>query len=293
MKLGMTVGAASVEEKNRRLEVPIGIVGYRGRYAGPRRNRVTRVKMARAADPRIAHFEQPVIDRAVRLVAVGAVFKYRRMLPKKRSAPLGMTGVTVLVNAGLLQLGWIGAAMRVVAIRADDLSFFHRHVRRAHQLRFALEMTLTAHFYFCPLGVEKSLVGSFRQLLATRFFHYRVAVDAGDASARVRARFPVSLHTALMATQARVILDFRRLTRVFAKGDQSADALPAAGGDVIASWTVTALAGLLLHGVARIVEKNFPHQGGGKFFKGRSVAGFANFVAHVGSGKRFGRLFFR
>jgi len=30
----------------------------------------------------------------------------------------------------------------------------------------------------------------------------------------------------------------------------------------------------------------------GKFLEGRGVAGFANFVANVGSGSRFGRFFF-
>ena len=65
---------------------------------------MTRVQMAGAANPRIGHFQQPIVDRTVGLVAVGAIFKNRRMLPKKRPPPLGMAGVTVLIDTGLLEL---------------------------------------------------------------------------------------------------------------------------------------------------------------------------------------------
>lgn len=180
--------------------------------------------------------------------------------------------------------------MRVVAIRADDLSFSHRHVRRTHQLRFALEMTLTAHFYFCSLGVEKSPVGSLRQLFATGLLHDRVAVDAGNATARVRACLPVSLYAPLMAAQTSFVLSFSRLTRVFAETDQAADAFAAAGRNMVASRTVTAFASPLLGFVARVEKKNFPHLGLGKFFELIGVAGFTNFVADIGGGSLFCRF---
>ena len=51
---------------------------------------------------------------------------------------------------------------------------------------------------------------------------------------------------------------------------------------MIASWTVAALTGLLLHLIARIKEKNLSHQGFGKFFKLRGMAGLANLIANVG-----------
>jgi hypothetical protein len=41
------------------------------------------------------------------------------------------------------------------------------------------------------------------------------------------------------------------------------------------------------------MEKNFPHHGGGKFFKGGKVTGLADFVADVGSWTGLGRFFFR
>ena len=47
------------------------------------------------------------------------------------------------------------------------------------------------------------------------------------------------VHATLVAAQARVVLNFGRLTRVLAKRDHPAHALAAAGGDVIAARTMT------------------------------------------------------
>jgi len=60
--------------------------------------------MALRAEPRVGNLEQPVVDGSVRLMAVSAIFKRRRMRPKKWAAPLGVAGVAVLVDAGLLEL---------------------------------------------------------------------------------------------------------------------------------------------------------------------------------------------
>ena len=73
--------------------------------------------MARGAEPRVCDFEKPIIDGSVRLVTVATVLKRRRMLPQKRPAPLGMAGVTVFIDAGLLELRGIGGAVRIVAVR--------------------------------------------------------------------------------------------------------------------------------------------------------------------------------
>jgi hypothetical protein len=85
MDLTVTVGAASVKEKDRSRR--------------PRRHRVTGCVMARGAEPRIGHFEKPVIDGSVRLMAITTVLKCRRMFPQKRPAPLSMAGVTVFIDA--------------------------------------------------------------------------------------------------------------------------------------------------------------------------------------------------
>src|SRR5262245_936224 len=103
MDLAVTVGAASVKEENRSRR--------------PRRHRVTCCVMTRSAEPRVRNFEKPVIDGSVGLMAIATVFKYRRMCPQKRPAPLGVAGVTVLIDAGLFELGRVGGAVRIMAVR--------------------------------------------------------------------------------------------------------------------------------------------------------------------------------
>ena len=103
MDLTVTVGAASVKEEDRSRR--------------PRRHGVTRCVMARGAKPRVCDFEKAIIDGSVRLMAIATVFKRRRMFPQKRPAPLSMAGVTVFIDAGLFELGRIGGAVRIVAVR--------------------------------------------------------------------------------------------------------------------------------------------------------------------------------
>jgi hypothetical protein len=104
MDLTVTVGTASVKEENRSLR--------------PRCHGVTCRVMAGRAEPRVCDFEEPVIDGSVRLMTVATVLKRRRMFPQKRPAPLSMAGVTVFIDAGLFELGRIGGAVRIVAVRA-------------------------------------------------------------------------------------------------------------------------------------------------------------------------------
>jgi hypothetical protein len=102
------------------------------------------------------------------------------------------------------------------------------------------------------------------------------------------ARIPVSLNSALMAGQARLILQSNRFAAVFPKRDQPANAFSTSGADVVAARPVAVFASLFLSFVARIKEKNFPHQGLGKFFKLRGVASLTNFGANVGGRRFFG-----
>ena len=90
------------------------------------------------AEPRKAHFEQAVIDATVGFMAIGTIVRSRGMLMKEGPSPLSMAGITVLIDARLLELRRIWRAVRIVAVAAADLSFSHRHVRRAHELRFSL-----------------------------------------------------------------------------------------------------------------------------------------------------------
>lgn len=71
----------------------------------------------------------------MRLVAIEAIFHYRRVLPQKRTPPLGMALVAVLVGRAFDQLLRVGRAVGIVAIGAGDLPLAKRHVRGAHKLR--------------------------------------------------------------------------------------------------------------------------------------------------------------
>ena len=105
MDLAVTVGAASVEEEDR---------SWR-----PRSHRVLYRHVTLSTEPGVRDLEQPVIDSSVGLVANRTIFKRRWMGPEKRPAPLGVAGVTVFVDAGLLELGRVRCAVRIVAVRAD------------------------------------------------------------------------------------------------------------------------------------------------------------------------------
>jgi len=134
--------------------------------------------VALGAEPGVRDLEQPVIDGSVGLMAIGATFKRRRMRPEKRPSPLGMAGVTVFIDAGLLELRRIGGAMRIMAIRADELSFSERHMGRAIELRVSLQVTLAANFYFRPPVKEGRLLTHFGELLVARLLHQSMAGDA-------------------------------------------------------------------------------------------------------------------
>lgn len=57
--------------------------------------------MTLRADPGICDLEKPVIDRTMRLMAVGAVLHDRRMLPEEGSAPFRMAHITGFIDARL------------------------------------------------------------------------------------------------------------------------------------------------------------------------------------------------
>lgn len=86
--------------------------------------------MTLTAKPRISDFQQAVVDRAMRFVAISATFQNRRMFPQKRPSPLGVAGVTIFVDAGLPELRRIRASVRIVAVGTDHFPFSKRHVRR-------------------------------------------------------------------------------------------------------------------------------------------------------------------
>jgi len=144
-------------------------------------------------------------------------------------------------------------------------------------------VALQANLSLGLLGKENGLVLDLRELiLGARLFHYCMAVNAGDAPPRVRARLPIGLDAALMTPKTDFVLNLGRLSRVLPETDEPPYALAPAGAHVVASRPVTTLAGLSLLLVARVEKKNLPHHRLGKFLELGGVTGFTNFVADIG-----------
>src|SRR3974390_289174 len=72
---------------------------------------------------------------AMRIVTVVAVLPDRLMLEQEWSTLLGMAGVANVVDRILSQQRFGRAAVRIMAVRAHDLAFAQRHVRRTETLR--------------------------------------------------------------------------------------------------------------------------------------------------------------
>lgn len=268
MNLGVTIGAAAVKVESGK--------------AIPRGTGMLRMCVTLGAKPWICDFEKPVIDRAMRLVTIGAILDNGRVLPEERTASLRMTCVTIFIDAGLFELGRIRSPVGIVAVGACHLSFPKRHVRRAHELGFSLKMALTTDFGLSALVEKGSLIANLGKLVPIGgFLHQSVAIDASDATARMRTCIPIGLNTALMTAKTRLVLPLRRLARILAECDHAADALAPSGSNMVTARAVTALASALLCFVARVKQKNFPHLRLGKFFELRRVASSTNFIADV------------
>src|ERR1035437_7839451 len=107
-----------------------------------------------------------------------------------------------------------------MAIRAYDLAFAHRHVRRAEHLRAPIFVALEA-----GVRLERSL----QLVLARHDLHDRVAVGAHQAAFFVRAAVPIGAVTAFMAAETNTVVLFRRARPIFrAERDDPARPAPAA-----------------------------------------------------------------
>ncbi len=126
MNLAMAIGAAAVEEEIGVCSIPLAVAAV----------------VAFIAKSRYPHLEQPVVCRTVRLVTAGTVFHDWCVLPEERTSSFRVTAVAVLIDARLDELRRIRRAVRVVTARAGNLPFSNRHVGRALELRFALQMAL-------------------------------------------------------------------------------------------------------------------------------------------------------
>ena len=98
--------------------------------------------------------------------------------------------------------------MRIVAVRTGQLAFAQRHVRRAIELGFSLQVALTANLGFRPLIKKRCLLTNLDELiLVGRPLHQLMAGNTGQPAVRVGTSFPIKLHSALMATETGVVLD--------------------------------------------------------------------------------------
>ena len=120
MYVGVAVRAAAIEILDRTKRLWLG--------------GVPAAVVARVAHPWHAYFQQLGVVRAVWLVAVRAILQYRRVFPKKRPAPFGMTTKAVFVDRTLHKLLRVRCAMRIVAASTGDFAFAIRHMRRTLQL---------------------------------------------------------------------------------------------------------------------------------------------------------------
>ena len=241
------------------------------------------VNMTRGTDPGIGNFKEPVVVRAMRIMAVGAVLHDRRMFPHERSPSLRMAHVTGLIDACLFKLGGVRGAVRIVTVGAGHLSFPERHVRRALERGHPLKVTLTADLYLRPLVEKWISVTDLGQLEAVGgLLHDRVAVGANNSPASMGARLPVGLNSLLMALEAGVVLDMGGHRRIRTECDEPAHTLSPSFSHVLARRTMAGLAGLFLKIVAGIEEENFPHLGFREFLKLGGVAGLADLSAHIG-----------
>ena len=100
--------------------------------------------VALSAQPRPRQLQRVFIRRAMGIVAVQTVLAHRRVLEQERSAFLRMALVAIVVDRVLAQQRFGEAAMRVMTVRAGDLAFAQRHVRRTEHLRALVLVTLEA-----------------------------------------------------------------------------------------------------------------------------------------------------
>src|ERR1700722_2672120 len=234
--------------------------------------------VALVAQARPRHFQHRLVDRAVRVVAVEAVLAHRRVLEQERTALLGVALVAGVVDRGLAQQALGGAAVRVVAIGADDLAFAHRHVRRAIHLRAPVLVALEA-----GIGLERGLEIELHRHLA----HDRVTIGAGKAARLVRPAAPVGAVASLVAGEADgVVLGRRAREIILAERDDAADAASAARLRVRRARTVAVLAFEL----ALLILPDAPHQRFGERGGLARVAAEADLGADVGGFDDRGRL---
>ena len=91
--------------------------------------RVIGLAVALLAQERLPDLQHAGLVGAVRVMAIGAVFRYRLMFPQERTALVGVALIAGLIDRMFLQVGGRRRAMRVMAVGADHLALPDRVVR--------------------------------------------------------------------------------------------------------------------------------------------------------------------
>ena len=135
------------------------------------------------------------VVRAMWLVAVGAVFGHRRMLPKVRAALVGVAGIAILVDVEIGQHGLVGRSMRRMAIAAGHFAVPHR-----------VRVSVLALGFLTDVTVRTDLVLSVGQGHGITPLMGIVTVSAADFVALVGTAIPEIVALFQMAAGAHFVL---------------------------------------------------------------------------------------
>ena len=225
-------------------------------------------------------FQQLRARGTVRFMAVHAIFHHGRMLPQEGTAPLRVTRVTILVDRALDQQLGIGSAMRIMAIRAGDLSFSKRHVRRAHHLSTAQLVALKADFH--SRFLDELTVPRQRLIKTERGnvgLHDLVTGNTGQAAGFVGAPFPKQPRALFMALQTLGVEFLDGAVGFLVKPNNGV--YISSPLDVGAPGSVTGFAASFFDVGFGVVQKSPTHGCVLPALKARIMAGSAGLASHV------------
>ena len=186
--LGVAVQAAAIAHG-----VELGAAGQTGMGDTFAAHIVGR-RMAVKAQERHLFLQQPRIRGAMRIMAVGAVFANRLVLPQIRAALVGVAAIAEVGDAHIPQHIGTGRTMGVVAIRADHLALANRVMRVLQGQRTLFGMAGEAHLRLRRLNQHR-ILGDMDG----------VAADAGQIVDLMLASDPGGMVAVLVAAQADLV----------------------------------------------------------------------------------------
>ena len=133
------------------------------------------------------------VIRTVRVMAVGAVFAGRGMLPQERTPFISVTGVASFIHGGGFQKFGPEGTMRVVTTGTVHLPFPDRHMRGFQKLSPFFQMAAQADAFRVFIDCQTRIAAPLHDVMAT---------VAGDIVGRVRPTLPIGAPGAFMALQA-------------------------------------------------------------------------------------------